>query len=244
MAQGAARLCMPAITPGLMRALIKGLLAVDRDWVPRKPGRALFLRSSLIATEASFAVRPSRRCVFFIIASPMDSGMRQPLLPMRVCVEDRQVPTLLAQAEAIERRYDRVLWTEGPHRHVKDMGAMSLVVALGDEVVTPALSDATLGGAVRDAVLTLCRAWGLRVSERSVTVDEILGADRNGRLCEMFGCGAYTPITPIRELDCGDRRVVINGGEPGALASRLFHTISDIQCGAAPDSFGWLTPIE
>ena len=124
------------------------------------------------------------------------------------------------------------------------MGNRNLVVVLGDEVVTPALDGTILDGVTRDAVLTLCRVWGLRVSERSVTIDEILAADRDGQLREMFGCGTVGVIMPIGELDCGDRRIVINGGQPGALASRLYETITQIQYGGAPDSYYWLTPVD
>src|SRR5205814_8614055 len=59
MADGAARLCMPAINVELMRQAIIELVKVERDWIPRSPGTALYVRPTQIATEPFVGVRPA-----------------------------------------------------------------------------------------------------------------------------------------------------------------------------------------
>ena len=120
---------------------------------------------------------------------------------------------------------------------------MNLMVVLGDEVVTPALDGTILGGVTRDTVLTLCRGWGYRVSERIITKEELALASDRGTLREVFGCGTAAVITPVGELGWQDKRMLIHDGQPGELARRLFTAITDIQYGRAPDPHGWMTEV-
>jgi branched-chain amino acid aminotransferase len=262
MASGAARLCLPAIDPDLMLALLKTLVRIDRDWVPAAPGTALYLRPTLIATEPFLGVRPSRQCLFFIIGSPVGSYHGPAFAPAKIWVEDRYVraapgglgavkaganyvASLLAAEEAKRRGYAQVLWTDAvAHRHLEEVGTMNLVAVIGDEVVTPALDGTILGGVTRDSVLTLCRDWGLRVGERRLAIEELLEAERQGTLKEVFGCGTAAVITPVGELGWREQRLIINDGQPGPLATRLFQAITDVQYGRAPDVHGWMTPVD
>ena len=69
----AERLCMPSLPEEDFHQALKALLQVDREWIPAVPGTALYLRPTMIATEAFLGVRPARRYSFFIIASPVGS---------------------------------------------------------------------------------------------------------------------------------------------------------------------------
>lgn len=62
------------------------------------------------------------------------------------------------------------------------------MVRIGDEIVTPPLNGAILAGITRDSVLTLLRDWGHKVSERPVSIDEVIPAAKAGTL-EMWGTG-------------------------------------------------------
>ena len=210
-------------TPALVLELLVALVRIDRDWVPSSPGTALYLRPTLIATEPFLGVRPAKQYQFFIIASPVGPYQGTAFGPAKIWVEDRfvraaagglgavkaganYVASLLAAEEAKKRGYDQVLWTDAvEHRHLEEVGTMNMVVVIGDEVVTPALDGTILGGVTRDSVLTLCREWGLRVSERRISIDELLDAERDGRLREVFGCGTAAVITPVGELGWKER---------------------------------------
>jgi branched-chain amino acid aminotransferase len=105
-------------------------------------------------------------------------------------------------------------------------------------VITPPLNGAILAGITRDSVLTLLRDWGLRVSERPVSIEEVTAAAQAGRL-EMWGTGTAAVISPVGELGYKGERYVINGGQTGALTQKLYDTIVGIQYGTAPDPHGW-----
>ena len=115
---------------------------------------------------------------------------------------------------------------------------MNLFLRIGDEVVTPPLNGAILAGITRDSVLTLLRDWGLKVSERPISIDEVIAAAKAGTL-EMWGTGTAAVISPVGELGYKGERFVINGGRTGDLTRRLYDTLIGIQYGTAPDPHGW-----
>ena len=262
MAEGAARLCMPSIDVGLMRETLLAFVRTDRDWVPGAPGTALYIRPTLIATEPFLGVRPSKLYTFFIIASPVGAYSGEAFSPARIWVEDKYVraapgglgavkaganyvASLMAAEEAKKRGYAQVLWTDAvEHRHLEEVGTMNLVVRIGDQFITPALDGTILGGVTRDSVMTLLRQWGHAVSERSLTIDELLDAHNKGTLREVFGCGTAAVITPVGELGWKGERLMVNEGQAGESARRLYDTITGIQYGRQPDPHGWMTVVE
>jgi branched-chain amino acid aminotransferase len=262
MHDGAARLCMPAIDEELFLEAVRALVRADRDWVPSSPGTSLYIRPTMVATEPFLGVRPSKRYIFFVIASPVSGYGGDVFAPVKIWVEDKYVraavgglgavksganyvASLLAAEEAKARGYAQVLWTDASnHRYFEEVGTMNLVVRIGDEFITPPLGGSILQGVTRDSIITLLRGWGLAVSERPISVDEILAAHRNGALREVFGCGTAAVITPVGELGWRGERIVINGGQAGETARRLYEAVTDIQYGRAPDPHGWMSGIE
>jgi branched-chain amino acid aminotransferase len=153
--------------------------------------------------------------------------------------------SLLAAEVAKKNDYEQVLWTDAvEHRYLEEVGTMNLMVVIGEELITPPLEGTILGGVTRDAVLTLAREGGaLLVSERPIGMEELIAAYRKGDLREVFGCGTAAVITPVGELGWKGERMVINGGEVGPLARRLYDTITGIQYGRLPDPWGWMTEV-
>jgi branched-chain amino acid aminotransferase len=262
MHDGGARLCMPAVDDELFIEAVRGLVRADRDWVPSSPGTSLYIRPTMVATEPFLGVRPSKQYLFYVIASPVGGYGGQVFTPARIWVEDKYVraavgglgavksganyaASLLAAEEAKARGYAQVLWTDAAnHRYFEEVGTMNLVVRIGDEFVTPPLGGSILGGVTRDSIITLLRGWGLPVSERPISIDELLAAHRNGALREVFGCGTAAVITPVGELGWRGEKLIINGGEAGETARRLYDAITDIQYGRAPDPHGWMTLVD
>lgn len=261
MHDGGARLCMPAIDEGLFLEGVRALVRADREWVPSSPGTSLYIRPTMVATEAFLGVRPSKRYIFFVIASPVGGYGGDVFSPVKIWVEDKYVraavgglgavksganyaASLLAAEEAKARGYAQVLWTDASnHRYFEEVGTMNLIVRIGDEFITPPLGGSILSGVTRDSIITLLRGWGMAVSERPVSVDEMLAAHRNGALREVFGCGTAAVITPVGELGWRGERLVINGGQAGETARRLYEAVTDIQYGRAPDPHGWMSEV-
>lgn len=261
-AHGAPRLCMPAPDPQELERAIHALVRLEHDWVPRSPGTSLYLRPTLIATEGYLGVRAATRYLLFVIGSPVGGYYGAAgLKPVRIWVEREHsratrgglgavkaganyAASLMAAARAKKEGFDQVLWLDaGTHSFVEEVGTMNLFAVLGDELVTPPLSDSILAGVTRESVLTLAAELGLRVSQRPLGVHELMEADKKGRLLEVFGSGTAAVISPVAELHFGAEKLVINGGKVGAYAHQLFEAISGIQHGEMPDRHGWLTRV-
>jgi branched-chain amino acid aminotransferase len=258
---GAPRLCMPSVPEEIFRESVLALVRADRDWVPASSGTSLYIRPTLVATEPFLGVRPSKRYIYYVIASPVGGYGAEVFTPARIWVEDKYVraavgglgavksganyaASLLAAEEAKARGYNQVLWTDASnHRFFEEVGTMNLVVRIGDEFLTPPLGGSILAGVTRDSIITLLREWGMPVSERPVAVDELLAAHRNGALREVFGCGTAAVITPVGELGWRGEKLIINGGQAGEMARKLYDAITDIQYGRAPDKHGWMTDL-
>ena len=138
-----------------------------------------------------------------------------------------------------------LLWLDGRERkYIDEVGTMNIMLKISDEVITPPLSQGTiLPGVTRDSALTLMREWGLRVSERAISIDEVARAARDGSLREVWGTGTAAVISPVGELAYAGERIVINGGKIGELTQKLYDAIVGIQYATAPDTHGWTVPV-
>jgi branched-chain amino acid aminotransferase len=261
MADGTARLCIPRLDPQIIKETLLALVREDREWVPKAPGTALYLRPTIIATEPFLGVRPSLEYLYFVIASPVGPYYAEGFGPVKILIEDQfvraaqgglgavkaaanYVASLQAAEEAKHAGYTQVLWTDAKeHQALEEVGTMNLFVRIGDEVATPGLEGTILSGVTRDSVLTLLRRWGLKATERRITVDEILAAQKAGTLKEVFGTGTGAVISPVGELGWRGQRLSVGDGRPGELSQKLFDAITAIQYGKAADPDGWMTEV-
>jgi branched-chain amino acid aminotransferase len=77
------------------------------------------------------------------------------------------------------------------------------------------------------------------VSERRISIDEVIETAKSGAMQECFGTGTAAVISPVGEIRHGDVNVVINSGKIGPAAQSLYDEITGIQYGERPDRFGW-----
>jgi branched-chain amino acid aminotransferase len=249
-------MCIPEIDPALVEESIRAVVEVDQHWVPKLAGTSLYIRPTVIATETFLGVHPSSSYIYYVILCPVGAYYKEGMNPVRILASDTRVravqgglgaaktaanyaASLYGAEEAQQAGYTQVLWLDGvQHKYLDEVGTMNIMVRIGDEVITPPLNGAILAGVTRDSALTLMRDWGLRVSERPVSIDEVTAAAKAGTL-EMWGTGTAAVISPVGELGYKGERYVINGGQTGALTRKLYDTIVGIQYGTAPDPHGW-----
>lgn len=253
----ARRMCIPPLDPDLALKSFTTLVGLERDWVPSTVGTSLYVRPTIIANEPFLGVRPAKSYIYYVILSPVGAYYPEGMNPVKILVVDKYVraveggvgaaktagnyaASLFAAEEAKHAGFTQVLWLDGVHRtYIDEVGTMNIMMRIGDEVVTPPLSGMILPGVTRDSALALMREWGLRVSERQVSIDEVVDAARDGTLGEVWGTGTAAVISPVGELSYKGHRIVINGGTIGELTRRLYDAIVDIQYGATPDRHGW-----
>lgn len=257
MASGAARLSMPAIDEQLFVQGIAQLVALDADWVPSAPGTALYIRPTLIATEPFLGVRASKQYVFYVITGPVGAYYAGGLKPVRIWVERERVravrggigaakaaanyvASLQVAEEARARGCDQVLWLDAiEHRYVEEVGTMNLCMVIDGTLVTPPLGGSILPGITRDTILTIARDWGMPVEERLIPIDQVHEAHASGRLQEVFGVGTAAVVSVVGTLASEEGDLVINGGNPGPVANRLYEAVTRLQYGLDPDPRGW-----
>ena len=84
---------------------------------------------------------------------------------------------------------------------------------------------------------------GYKVSERLLSVDELLGALKDGSLKEAWGCGTAAVVSPIGKLAFGEEEYEVGGGKIGEVTQELYDTLTGMQWGKTEDTFGWITRV-
>jgi len=260
--RSAARLCMPGIPVDDQLQVVSALVRADRGWIPASRGTSLYIRPAMIATEAGLGVRPSAEYLFFIVTGPVGNYYARGFEPVRILVEQRYAraakgglgeaktganyaASLLAAKNAKEKGYDQVLWLDaGLLENVEEVGTMNIFFVIGDELATPPLSGSILPGVTRDSVLRIARDWGWKVSERTVRMEQVSKAARDGSLREVFGTGTAAVISPVGTLSYKGEEFTIRGGRVGELSRKLFDEITGIQYGEIPDRYGWVHKVD
>jgi branched-chain amino acid aminotransferase len=260
--RSAVRMCMPEVDiPLVMEGLVK-LILLDRDWVPSSPGTSLYVRPTMFATEPHLGVRPAKTYVFYIIIGPVGAYYKEGLNPVKIYVEDHYVrasqggtgeaktganyaASLLAAEEAKEKGFTQVLWLDAAERkYVEEVGTMNMFFLIGDELITAPLTGSILPGITRDTVIRIVKEWGMRVSERSLSIDDVVAAARDGRLKEAFGTGTAAVISPVGQITYKGENHIVAGGRMGELSQRLYDEIVAIQYGRKPDPHKWVKRID
>ncbi|HDG98298.1 MAG TPA: branched-chain amino acid aminotransferase [Desulfobacterales bacterium] len=259
--RSAQRLCMPEVDIDFVMDGLKKLIELDQEWVPRSKGTSLYIRPNMIATEPHLGVRPSNTYLFYIIVGPVAAYYKEGLNPVKIWVETEYVraapggtgeaktsgnyaASLLAAEKAKEKGFTQVLWLDAVERkYVEEVGTMNMFFVVGDEVITAPLTGTILPGITRDSVLRILKDWGINVSERSLTIDEVVEAAENGRLKEAFGTGTAAVISPVGQITYKEKDYVIAGGEMGELSEKLYNEIVALQYGEKEDPYGWVERI-
>ncbi len=254
----AKRMVMPTIDEGFILKALSQLLMIEQDWIPAQKGTSLYVRPTMIATEAKLGVRPSNEYLFYIILSPVGPYFKEGFSPVGIYVADQHVraaeggtghaktmgnyaASLLASTNAKEEGYSQVLWLDAKERkYLEEVGTMNICIVFDDEVVTPPLSGTILDGITRDSVLTLLNHWDYKVSERPITMDEVLIGISDGTIKEIFGCGTAAIIAPVGKLHYKGITYPVTEGKIGSLTQRLFDELTGIQCGELKDPFNWV----
>ena len=255
-------MCMPELPVDIIRESFDALVGVDADWVPRKAGTSLYLRPTIIATDVMLGVHPAHSLLYFLILSPVGSYYKEGVKPVRILATDKHVravkggtgeaktaanyaQSLSGQRDAEAAGYTQVLYLDGVHRkYLDEVGTMNIMVKIGDEVITPPLAGTILDGVTRASTLQLMRDWGLKVSERPITIDEVMAAGRDGSLKEMWGTGTAAVVSPVGTLGYKGEDVQINGGQTGELTQKLYDAIVGIQYGKTNDAHGWTSVVK
>ena len=79
----------------------------------------------------------------------------------------------------------------------------------------------------------------MKMSERSLAIDDVVSAAESGKLKEAFGTGTAAVISPVGQITYKDKDYVVAGGKMGELSQKLYNEIVAIQYGEKEDPYGW-----
>ena len=255
------RMCIPEIDEDFALESLKQLITLEKGWVPGAPETSLYIRPTIIAMDPFLGVRASHSYRYFIILSPVGAYYPEGFNPVKILVTSELVravrggvgeaktpgnyaASLLAGERAHEAGYTQVLWLDGvEQKYLEEVGAMNIFFVIDDEIVTPELNGSILPGITRKSVIELAKHWGQKVTERKISIDEVMDAHASGSLKEVFGSGTAAVISPVGEIKYDDRVITINDNQTGPVAQKLYDAITGIQYGNTEDPMGWVVPV-
>ena len=259
----AERLCLPYLPEDDFVQAVSELISLDKDWVPSDPGTSLYVRPFMIGDDHTLGVHGVHHAVFMVILSPVGSYYKEGLNPVSIVIEKEDVrvagkggtgytkcggnyaASTRAGKKAEEKGYSQVLWLDAVERkYVEEVGSMNVMFKINGEIVTPALLGSILPGITRKSCLEILKDKGYKVSERRISVDELLEALKNNTLEEAWGTGTAAVISPIGKFVVEDKEYIVNNQQIGEVSQMLYNEITGIQSGAIKDTKGWVLEVK
>jgi branched-chain amino acid aminotransferase len=260
--RSARRMCIPEIDIDFTLNALKELIKLDEKWIPTKPGHSLYIRPLIFANDPYIGVRPSESYKFMIMLSPVGPYYPQGFKPVPILVTDKYVravrkgvgdcktagnyaASLLAQREAIKEGYTQVLWLDAiEQKYIEEVGTMNIFIRFKDEIATPMLTGSILPGVTRMSAIEILKDWGMNITERMISIDEVSEAYKNGNLVEIFGTGTAAIISSVSKLKYNETIMQFDENNAGELGTKLYEEILGIQYGTNKDKFGWMKYID
>jgi branched-chain amino acid aminotransferase len=255
--KSAVRLAMPEVPEHVFIDGLKELIKVDQQWVKKGNGNALYIRPFMIGTGVGVIASPSQEFRFCIILSPVKSYYSG---EVKVVIADyysraanggigaakaagnyagQFYPTKLAN----ENGFQQVIWTDdATHTKLEEAGTMNVFFRINDTLITAPASERILDGVTRKSLLALAERDGIKTEVRSLTVNELVEAHKNGSLKEIFGAGTAAVVSPIAGFQYQNDYFELPKIE-NTYSSQLKQKLNAIQYNLAEDTFNWTVKI-
>jgi branched-chain amino acid aminotransferase len=262
----AKRACLPPFEGTEFLQCIRKLIQIDQEWVPHDTSSSLYIRPTLIGLDSSLGVASATEAELFVLLCPVGPYYATGLKPVNLLADPNYIrawpggcgfakmgsnyaPTLWIGEHAAKVNCQQVLWLFGPDHEVTEVGAMNVFAFLENattgrkELVTPPLDKGIiLPGVTRRSIVEMTSEWGeFDVTERKLTMPELMEAKSEGRLLEMFGSGTAAIVSPIGGIYYEGKMESIPTPERG-LAHRVMDSMTDIYYGRI--SHPWAVDIE
>lgn len=254
--RSADRMGMPNFPTELFVQGLKELVGIERPWIPKEKGSALYLRPFMYADEPFIGMRAATSYKFLIIASPSGPFFKKPI---KLYAEKKYIraadggtgeakaagnyaaairPTEIAKSKG----YDQVLWLDAlEHRYIQEVGTMNVFFKIDGAFITPNLDGSILAGITRMSVIELLRDMGYGVVERPVSLEEIIEAGEDGSLEEAFGTGTAVGIAFIEDI--GWENGSLKFSEKHSVGEEVNSILNKIKTGEIDDKFNWMVRV-
>ncbi len=255
MQKSAASLSLPVPGADMLAGMVVDLVHHHLADIPEPPA-SLYLRPTLVGTLENIgaAAAPSSTALLYVIASPVGDYFAGGAATLKLLVAERERTTqelgstktggnyaaALGVTLAAKEEYgvDQVLFC--PRGDVQETGAANFLLVSDDEIITKPLDTTFLHGMTRDSILRLGAELGYTISERPITVDELIDKVSTYEACLS---GTAATLSPVGALVYRGEEIPVRDGEPGPNRAKLQKALQDIQYGLAADTHGWLTEV-
>ena len=255
--KSAVRMAMPEITEDIFIDGLKAVVELEKEWVKKGPGNALYIRPFMIAIGSGVIAQPSTQYRFMIILSPARSYYSGEVKVIIAEHYSRAANGGIGAAKAAgnyssqfypqklaqEKGFQQIIWTDdATHTKLEEAGTMNVFFRINDTLCTAPTSERILDGITRKSLIELAKREGIKVEERSVLVDELVQGAKDGSLKEIFGAGTAAVISPIVGFQYKEDYYELPKID-NSMAIQLKDMLTKIQYKQAEDTFGWTVKI-
>ena len=259
MYDSAARLEMPSFPKDKFVEAVEMVVRANAAWVPPfGSGATLYIRPFMFATGDVIGVKPATEYQFRILVTPVGPYYKGGVKPVKLQVPefDRAAPhgtgnikaglnyamSLHPSVIAHSKGYADNLFLDPQTRtYVEETGGANVLFVKKDGtlVVPQSFTDSILPSITRRSLVDVAeKMLGMTVEQRPVRFDEI------DHFVECGMCGTAAVISPVGQIDNGDKSVVYGMEHVGPVMKKLRETLTGIQSGAIEDQFGWVHKID
>ena len=259
MNDSAARLEMPSFPKDKFVEAVEMVVRANAAWVPPfGSGATLYIRPFMFATGDVIGVKPATEYQFRILVTPVGPYYKGGVKPVKLQVPefDRAAPhgtgnikaglnyamSLHPSVIAHSKGYADNLFLDPQTRtYVEETGGANVLFVKKDGtlVVPQSFTDSILPSITRRSLVDVAeKMLGMTVEQRPVRFDEI------DQFVECGMCGTAAVISPVGQIDNGDKSVVYGMEHVGPVMKKLRETLTGIQSGAIEDQFGWVHKID
>ena len=255
--KSAVRMAMPEVPEDIFMTGLNQLLQLDKEWVKKGSGNAMYIRPFMIATGAGVIANPSTEYKFMIILSPVTSYYAGEVKVLIAEHYSRAANGGIGAAKAAgnyaaqfyptnlanEAGFQQVIWTDdATHTKLEEAGTMNVFFRINDTLLTAPVSERILDGVTRKTLIDLAKSEKINVEIRPVLVSELTEAAKNGTLKEIFGSGTAAVVSPISGFSYQDIYYELPKID-NTIALQLKNKLTSIQNKLEEDKFGWTVKI-
>jgi len=228
------RACVATVlkNPGATSLKISALIAsIEVELVPQDPTVCVMIaaydskRDIIDRNPGSYAMRRE----LSLKVERSISNRRDDVIPAQAKVAANYTAALFAKWRARGEGFDDILLLDDGE-FVAESSTSNVFAVIDGGIVTPP-ERRVLHGVTRASILELAPACGVSVTERDLTVPELLAAD------EVFCTATSVGVWPVIRID--DK--AIGDGRPGPISTRLSARHREIAAGRDPAFAHWLT---
>ena len=252
------RMAIPEFPKDVFLDALQTLVGMDKDWIQKGEGNSLYLRPFVIATEVGVSASPSNEYKFMILMAPVQAYYKG---AVKVLIAEKYsrsadggvgavkaagnygaqfYPTALAQ----EKGFQQIIWTDSnEHKYLEEAGTMNVFFRINDTLITAPVSDRILDGVTRKSILEMAKFNGIQTQVRKLTVEELIEAEKQGNLKEIFGAGTAALVSLISHFGYKDKVYELPKVND-SYASSFKKQLMNLQYNKTQDPFGWRVEVK